>query len=50
MVIVDNFSNYVVFIPMKMSCGAEKKIEFFKNQMVNPLDLDKELGYIHGAT
>ena len=31
MVIVDHFSNYVIFIPMKMSCGAEKKIHFFKN-------------------
>lgn len=32
MVVVDRFSNYVVFVPTKMPCGAEWTVElFFKN-------------------
>ena len=32
MVMVDHFSKYVVFVPTKMHCGAERTVElFFKN-------------------
>ena len=41
---VDNFSKYVVFIPMKIPFGAEKTVEFFFKNIVKYWGMPLSIG------